>query len=193
MMLKEPRPGRVKSRLGREVGHVPAAWWFRHQAGAILRRLRDPRWELVLAVTPDVEGMRSRVWPRDLPRVPQGRGDLGERMGRLLRGGPPGPTCIVGADIPDLDRVHVAEAFRALGRADAVLGPATDGGYWLVGLHRTAAPPATMFRAVRWSGPHALADTVASMRGLRIARAAVLSDVDTAHDLRRIGRNGPSR
>ena len=188
-MLKEPRPGRVKTRLGRGIGHVAAAGWFRRQARSLLRRLRDPRWRLILAVTPDAEGMASRVWPADLPRVPQGPGDLGARMGRLLRTLPHGPLCIVGADVPGIDRAHVAAAFRALGAADAVLGPAPDGGYWLAGLRRTAAPPATLFRGVRWSTPHALADTEASMRGLRVARVATLADVDTAADLP--GRGDP--
>lgn len=184
VMLKEPRPGRVKTRLGRDLGPIAAAWWFRHQAAALLGRLRDPRWRLVLAVSPDAEGLRSRVWPPDLPRRPQGRGDLGRRMGRLMRTLPPGPACIVGADVPGLERRHVAEAFGALGGADAVLGPAPDGGYWLIGLRRTAAPPAGLFAGVRWSSPHARADTEASLRGLRIAHAATLRDVDTAADLR---------
>ena len=190
VMVKEPRPGRVKTRLGREIGAVEAAWWFRRQSAALLRRLRDPRWRLVVAVSPDAAGMRSRVWPADLPRVAQGPGDLGQRMGRLLRSLPPGPVCVVGADIPGLGRAHAAEAFRALGRHDAVLGPAEDGGYWLIGLRRTAAVPATLFRGVRWSTPDAMADTAGSMPGLRIARAATLLDVDTADDLRRAGSGG---
>ena len=183
VMVKEPRPGRVKTRLGREIGPVAAAWWFRHQTAQLLRRLRDPRWRLVVAVSPDAGGLRSRVWPAGLPRIPQGRGSLGDRMGRLLRTLPPGPACIVGADIPGMERRHVAQAFGALGRADAVLGAAPDGGYWLVGLRRTAAQPTRLFEGVRWSTPHALVDTEASMRGLRVARAAVLRDVDTAADL----------
>ena len=184
VMVKEPRPGRVKTRLARDIGAVEAAWWFRHQSLALLRRLRDPRWRLVLAVGPDAEGMASRVWPRGLARVPQGRGDLGRRMGRLLRAMPPGPACVVGADIPRLSRAHVAEAFAALGGADAVLGPAADGGYWLVGLRRTAAVPAGLFEGVRWSTPDAMANTEATMAGLRVAHVAMLSDVDTGADLR---------
>ena len=81
----------------------------------------------------------------------------------------------------------MAEAFQALGRAEAVLGPATDGGYWLVGLRRTAAVPAGLFGGVRWSTAHAMADTEASMAGLRVAHVATLSDVDTAADLERLG------
>lgn len=184
VMLKEPRPGRVKTRLGREVGMVAAAWWFRHQSATLLRRLRDPRWQLLLAVSPDAEGLSSRVWPGDLPRLAQGRGTLGDRMGRLFRHGPPGPMVIVGADIPALGRAHVARAFRAMGRHDAVLGPAFDGGYWLIGLKRGAPPPATLFAGVRWSTDRALADTVASLGSARVAMIDRLADVDTAADLR---------
>ena len=73
-MVKEPRPGRVKTRLGHEIGMVEAARWFRRQSLSLLRNLRDPRWELVLAVSPDREGLASRIWPAGLARVPQGRG-----------------------------------------------------------------------------------------------------------------------
>lgn len=160
-----------------------AAWWFRRQSAALLQRLDDPRWRLVLAVTPDREGLQSRVWPAHLARVPQGRGDLGARMARLLRCLSPGPVCIVGADIPALGKPHVARAFAALGDHDAVFGPAVDGGFWLVGMKRVAAPPATLFRGVRWSTPHALSDSMTSMGGQRIALVDTLRDVDSAADL----------
>ena len=111
VMVKEPRPGRVKSRLGRDIGMVAAAWWFRHQVARLLRDVEDPRWQVVLAVSPDHAGLNSRVWPAHLPRVAQGAGDLGDRMGRLLRSMPPGPVCIIGADIPGVTRAHVARAF----------------------------------------------------------------------------------
>jgi len=189
-MVKEPRPGRVKTRLGREIGYVPAAWWFRHQSRALLNRLRDPRWDLQLAVSPDREGMCSRIWPRDLPRIPQGRGDLGTRMGRLLRGRGTGagPVIVIGADIPGITTPHIARAFDLLQSHDAVLGPAEDGGYWLIGAARRRALPPALFQGVRWSGPHALADTEATLRGQRIARAATLWDVDQAADLIRLRR-----
>ena len=183
VMLKEPRPGRVKTRLGRDIGHVRAAWWFRHQVASLLRRLDDPRWQLVLAVSPDHAGIASRVWPAHLPRMPQWRGDLGARMGRIMRTLPPGPACIIGGDIPGVRPDHVARAFAALGRHDAVFGPAPDGGFWLMGLRRTAPPPTAMFRGVRWSGPHALTDSMASLPDARIALVDTLQDVDTAADL----------
>ncbi len=120
-MLKEPRPGRVKTRLGRGIGMTRAAWWFRHQVELLLRNVQDPRWDVILAVTPDIDGMTSRIWPPHLPRIAQGRGDLGDRMRRIFRTLPPGPICIIGADIPDLRRHHIADAFDALGQNDAVI------------------------------------------------------------------------
>ncbi|NHQ74638.1 glycosyltransferase [Roseovarius gahaiensis] len=182
-MVKEPKPGRVKTRLGRDIGMTNAAWWFRHQVAGLLRRLDDPRWHLVLAVAPDQAGLRSRVWPAHLPRIAQGPGDLGDRMGRLLRILPPGPVCIVGGDIPGLGPAHVARAFAMLGANDAVFGPAPDGGFWLVGMKRTAPPPAGLFRDVRWSSEHTLADSIASLPGLRIGLTDTLNDVDSAADL----------
>ncbi|MEO0752726.1 MAG: TIGR04282 family arsenosugar biosynthesis glycosyltransferase [Pseudomonadota bacterium] len=183
-MLKVPRVGQVKTRLGREIGMTRAAWWFRHQVTRVLRRTMDPRWQTVLAVAPDREGLMYRGWPAHLVRIPQGGGDLGARMGRLMRGLPPGPVCIIGGDIPGVTRGHVARAFRALGDHDAVFGPAVDGGYWLVGLKRSGAVPPTLFQNVRWSTAYALADSRASLPGARIALVDTLQDVDTAADLR---------
>lgn len=184
VMVKEPRPGRVKTRLGRDIGMVAAAWWFRHQTRVLIRRLRDPRWQIVLAVSPDRDGLTSRVWPADLPRVAQGGGDLGDRMGRMLRGMSKGPVCLIGADIPGISRAHIARAFKALGWSEMVFGPAPDGGYWLVGAQRYGALPSGLFRNVRWSTQHALADTLASIPGCRVALLDQLRDVDTVADLR---------
>ncbi len=183
IMIKEPRPGRVKTRLGRDIGMVGAAWWFRHQARALIRRLRDPRWQIMLAVSPDREGLASRIWPADLPRVAQGQGDLGVRMARMLRSAPDGPVCLIGADIPGIARNHIASAFRALGATQMVFGPATDGGYWLVGAQGVAALPSGLFNNVRWSTEHALADTLASIPDRSFALLDYLNDVDTVADL----------
>lgn len=183
VMVKEPRPGRVKTRLAREIGSVAAAWWFRHQCARLLRRLRDPRWRIMLAVSPDRDGMASRCWPEDLARLPQGSGDLGDRMARAMRAAPPGPVCVIGADIPGITRPAIWRAFRALGGAEVVFGPAEDGGYLLVGVRNARQVPQRLFEGVRWSSEHALADTEYSVAGCRIARIDKLSDVDTLADL----------
>ena len=185
VFVKEPVPGRVKTRLGREVGMVSAAGWFRRQSCALVRSLAaDPRWETCIAVTPDREGLESRVWPRGVKRWPQGRGGLGDRMARAVDQFQPGPLIIIGGDIPALSRSHVWRGFQALGRHDVVIGPAVDGGFWLIGLQRSPRRrPARLFQGVRWSTAHARADTEASLEGLRVGYVEELRDVDTAADL----------
>ncbi len=181
VMVKEPHPGRVKTRLGAEIGMTRAAWWFRHQSARLLRRIEDPRWDVMLAVSPDAKGLASRVWPAHLPKIAQGRGDLGDRMGRLLRTFATGPSCVIGADVPGVQKPNIAKAFNLLRSCDAVFGPAVDGGYWLVGARKL---PVAAFQNVRWSTEHALADTAASFKGARIGYGDTLADVDTAADLK---------
>ncbi len=182
-MLKVPQAGRVKTRLGRDIGMPDAAWWFRHQTRRLLRRMQDPRWEIVLAVAPDIAGLQSRVWPAHLPRIPQGPGHLGDRMARMLGAAGPGPSCLMGGDIPGVTPAHIHRAFQALGDHDAVFGPAEDGGYWLIGLKHPARQPHRFLQNVRWSTEHALADSRATLPGQRIATTDTLRDVDTADDL----------
>lgn len=180
VIAKAPVAGRAKSRLARQIGVAQATRFARQSAAALLGRVsRDPRWQTMIAVTPDAATATGRFWPRGMARLPQGGGDLGQRMQRLMDRLPPGPVVIVGTDVPGIRPVHIAAAFRALGRHDAVFGPAADGGYWLVGLRRR---PHVLqaFANVRWSTPHALADTLANFEGRTVAFVATLADVDDA-------------
>ena len=158
IMVKAPVAGRSKTRLGREIGMVPAAWWARHQLARLARDLPDRRWTTLLAVAPDPALCHNGL-PM-LPRVAQGKGDLGDRMARVFARFP-GPVLIVGADIPGITRSHVRAGFSALGSHDAVIGPAPDGGYWALGLKCTRPLPPGLFEGVRWSSEHARADTLA--------------------------------
>jgi rSAM/selenodomain-associated transferase 1 len=183
-MAKTPVLGRVKRRLSREIGDVAALRFYRHcLSHTLLKLARDARWQTLIALSPDRD-MSRPLWLSHarLGRMPQGGGDLGHRMQRLMMCLPPGPVVIVGSDIPAAGPGLVAEAFSRLGDADAVFGRATDGGYWLIGLKRvpTILQP---FAGVRWSGPHALADTLANLHGRRVAFTATLRDVDTKTDL----------
>lgn len=192
VMAKAPRMGRVKTRLAKGIGAAEAMRFYRRASLDLLRRIgADPRWQTVLALSPDRSVYENGVWPAHLPRIAQGEGDLGQRMGRLMRDLPPGPVVIVGCDIPDIDAHHIACAFEALGQADAVFGPADDGGYWLVGMRRRPRV-VEIFEHVRWSSEHALADTLANVEGagLRVSLLETLSDIDTAEDyLRWRGRD----
>ncbi|MDO8289954.1 MAG: TIGR04282 family arsenosugar biosynthesis glycosyltransferase [Parvibaculum sp.] len=184
VMVKHPELGRVKTRLAKGLGAVAAARFYRQTTDDVLRRVGDdPRWQTAVAVAPD-RAVHERVFARyGLPVLAQGTGDLGVRMGRLMRDLPVGPVVIVGSDIPDISAAHIAEAFKALGRHEAVFGPADDGGYWLVGLRRRPRI-VDIFNDVRWSCEHTLDDTLRNVAraGLSVAMLGVLSDIDTRDD-----------
>jgi uncharacterized protein len=185
VFLRAPRLGRVKSRLAAGIGALAALRFYRDTSARLLRRLaRDARWRTELWVTPERD-LKGR-WPVRAPRRGQGGGDLGRRMARVFATLPPGPAVIIGSDIPAIGRAHVAAAFRALGRSEAVFGPAADGGYWLVGMRRRPRVPRGLFMRVRWSSRHALADTLAGLpRGMSVAMLETLADVDDADDYAR--------
>ena len=185
MFARAPVVGMVKRRLAADIGALAARRFYARTTADVLARLaRDGRWRTWLAVTPDRFAEAGRFWRRGVRRLPQGRGDLGQRMGRAMRRFPGAPAVLVGSDIPELRPAHIAAAIAALGSHEAVLGPAADGGYWLVGLRDGRALPG-MFDGVRWSSPHALADTLANLRGRRVALLETLDDVDDGAGLRR--------
>ena len=178
LFAKAPVLGRVKTRLAAGIGAVSAQRFYRRTLAELVRRVgRDRSWGTVLAVSPDRAARQRRLWPGNIRRVPQGGGDLGARMGRVFRDWPPGPVVIIGADIPEIQTRHIRQAFRALGTADAVFGPAADGGYWLVGV-RPRASLSRLFDNVRWSTPHALADTRRNLHGRAVALLETLDDID---------------
>ena len=191
MFARSPALGRGKRRLARDIGDLAALRFERLMLARLLRRLRrDRRWHLRLAITPDPALQRKRLWPRGIPIIGQGGGDLGERMRHALATCPPGPAVLIGTDIPALGPHHIAAAFRLLGQHDLVFGPARDGGFWLVGARRSLCLP-PLFSAVRWSGPHALEDVLANLpRQVSVGFAARLDDVDDGASFRRLA---PSR
>lgn len=187
IMARAPRLGAVKRRLAAGIGAVGAWRFYRGATALTLRRVtRAGRWRTWLAVTPDRAALTGRgLWPAPSRVIPQGGGDLGARMGRLFQSLPPGPVVIVGSDIPEIGAAQIARAFHRLGAEDWVLGPAADGGYWLIGARRRPVlrPP---FAGVRWSSPWTLADTLANLAGSRVAFLEKMEDIDTAADLARL-------
>jgi uncharacterized protein len=182
VFARAPRLGAVKRRLAREIGARAALRFHVATLTGLMRALvADRRYRTVLAITPDRARLRL---PVRVTRIPQGSGHLGVRMHRAFRRFPRCRVALIGSDIPDAAPTDVWAAFRALGSAQAVFGPAADGGYWLVAL--SSRRPARPFTSVRWSSEHALADTLANFAGRRIAMLRTLHDVDTAADLNRL-------
>jgi rSAM/selenodomain-associated transferase 1 len=189
---KRPEPGRVKTRLAAAIGPEAAA----HLHEAMLFDLLDlwdasgvlaPGGRKVLVFDPGDAGpwFDERV-PASYALQPQADGDLGSRMAEFFAGEfEEGATRVVliGSDAPTLDPSFVVGAFLALEGRDVVLGPATDGGYYLVGC-RHAVPP--IFERIDWSTPEVLAQTIDRLdgKGLSVAVLPPWYDVDTPEGVR---------
>jgi len=139
---------------------------------------RDRRFRTVLALPPD---RTSWGWPPYLPRIQQGRGNLGERMHRACARFRHGRVAIVGTDVHHVTANDIARAFALLGRGQAVFGPTMDGGYWLVAMGPRR--PSRPFAHVQWSSEYALADTLRNFVRHTVCLLRSLHDIDTAEDL----------
>jgi uncharacterized protein len=179
VMAKAPLPGRVKTRLCPPCTHEQAA---AVAAAALTDTLA------AVSATPAVRRILvlDGQWaaPAGWAIVPQ-RGDaLGQRLAHAYADTalPGVATVLVGMDTPQVDPVRLAAAGAALDGNDAVLGPATDGGWWVLVL-RDPAHGATL-ASVPMSSPHTDRYTRVALRarGLSVARVETLTDVDTAAD-----------
>lgn len=184
-----PRPGKVKTRLISALGPAGAA--------ELQRRLTEKTLEKVMKVATnngiDVEfrfdgGHEGdlRRWLGTVPAfIRQGPGDLGDRMhDAFIDAFRQGCRRVVllGTDIPELKADHLREAFSRLIDQDLVLGPSTDGGYWLMGLRR----PLDLFRGIEWGTGKVLEQTLTLDNGdsLNVFQLETLRDLDTVEDLR---------
>lgn len=185
IFAKAPRLGTVKSRLAADLGDVEALRIYRQLAAQTMRPLsRDPRWQTTLALTPDRHTLSGFRWSSPkLGRLAQGGGDLGARLGRIYRDLSAGPVVFIGTDLPDINTEKVARAFKALGHHDAVIGPANDGGYWLIGFRRRPKI-ATAFDNIRWSSEHTMADTIRNIKSeIQHPQIKMLEQLDDIDDI----------
>lgn len=187
IFAKWPAPGAVKTRLG------GSPEW-----GAAVARafLLDTIWRAVdgevaaahtiLAYAPSSSGgeFAALTTPGAIELVPQGEGDLGVRLKRFIESQLTAGVervVVVGTDSPTLPSEFVRTAFEALAIADVVLGPATDGGYYLVGCARQMPP---IFDGVDWSSERVLAQTIERLGDprWRLVLLPPWYDVDTPAD-----------
>jgi len=183
IFAKPPVLGSVKTRLIPMLGTAGAA----DLASAMLRDV----WAAVsscLGVHPVLATTSPGDMPISLPQSDiwlQGEGDLGQRIARIMaRALEDAPAAMaVGADTPGLSSSHIAVAIDALRLHDAVIGPALDGGFYLLALRKFNPE---FFTSLPWSTPETCAAMKARLQkhNLSIAEVEVLFDVDTPADLR---------
>ena len=190
VFARAPEPGRVKTRLVPLLGAKGAARLHARLVAKTLETARASGFERVyLYCSPRIEGdffgkMQKRF---DVRLCSQGRGDLGDRMYRALRSHP--YAVLIGSDCPALRAADLRIAAHALREgADAVLAPAEDGGYALIGLRRVSR---RLFDGIAWGGPQVLAQTRRKLKALRWRwkELRTLWDVDRPEDVTRLRRS----
>lgn len=189
LMIKYPEPGKVKTRLAKDIGDVKAAEIYRQIAEMILTNTTptDQGYDRIVLYDPLERLHDFEQWLGHEQFVSQQGDDVGERMDNairelLARGAE--KAVLTGADIPELNAKILSEAFAALDDADIVIGPAEDGGYYLIGMKE---PHGELFRGIPWSTPRVHTETVLIIEQLHLRYRYVktLSDLDTPEDYNR--------
>ena len=187
IFAKAPRAGFVKTRLAAVIGNEAACNAYRQLTETVLANLA-PLPHAELRFTPDDAENEITPWLNDgWTARSQGEGDLGERMHRAFTESN-GPAIIIGSDCPQVELSDFRTAAKTLQTHDAVIGPATDGGYWLIGLN---APCPALFEEIEWSTGGVLQSTLAKAdeAGLSVQLLRELADVDTGADWERFMNN----
>lgn len=188
VLARVPALGRVKSRLAAGIGAAAALAVYQElltitRRAVVTSGVPTTVW-LADEAGPELAEAATREWPGMALRS-QPAGELGQRMAAAFAAAfaaGAGQVVIIGTDCPGLRAAHLTEAFALLTSHDVVLGPATDGGYYLLGLRQ---PQPELFEHKAWSTASVLADTLADARrlGRQVALLPELRDVDTADDL----------
>jgi uncharacterized protein len=189
VFVKAPRAGEVKTRLAAHLGPEAAAELYRVLAEEEIRRTRPGagEYERLFFFTPPLARAAIERWLPGETCLPQEGSDLGARMAgafdvAFARGAR--RAAIVGTDVPWVSRELVREALTALGENDVVVGPARDGGYYLLAVDRRRPQ---LFDGIPWSTHAVLAATIerAQVLGLRLGLVEPHADIDTLDDVRR--------
>lgn len=189
VFVKAPVPGRVKTRLCPPLTPEEAADLYRRFVEMTVACARTVAGAEVRAAYESSPEFPDLSWlPGAPPWFAQQGVDLGDRLARAFQAGfdlGAERVAIIGSDSPDLPAIYLERALTDLERSPAVLGPAFDGGYYLVGLSR---PLPDLFRGIPWSTPRVTAATLVTARrlGVEVALLPPWEDVDDAATLQRL-------
>ena len=199
VFVRDPEPGKVKTRLAKAYGAPFAAELYGYFVDDLLEELAPGSYHLELFFTPAEKEMeiRQRFGVRFCYTPQQGEG-LGDRMEKAFRccfAKGFAATLLIGSDFPDLTAEVIEQAFHALENGqDAAVGPAFDGGYYLIGF-RSDTFDSAVFNGMRWGENTVFEKTVNRLhaRGYRVHLAPAWHDIDTENDLANLqARHGNS-
>jgi hypothetical protein len=197
MFVKKPEPGQVKSRLAAALGDREAALVYKAITESLFCAVAPPLTaaccDMAIAYAPADAGEDIRTWLGPaMQLMPQSGETLGERIrNAFAQGFAQGYTSIViiGSDCPAVTSDLIIEAVHKLDHHNAVIGPAADGGYYLIGLCRSVPE---LFTGIDWSTEQVLKQTIerCAAAGLRHVLLPVLRDIDRVEDLEFYRRQG---
>jgi rSAM/selenodomain-associated transferase 1 len=181
IFAKYPEPGWVKTRLAKKIGPEKAASFYKEMVETVIQKTAPENGEYrrVLYFDPPERKNDFQKWLPHLNLKPQACGDLGERMaaaiGDSFKIGVQ-KVVVVGSDCVDIDRNLVCEALSRLDRSDLVVGPAADGGYYLLGMKKLY----DLFTGIPWSTDQVLPETLkkTARLNLTITLLPTLVDID---------------
>lgn len=196
--MKYPEAGKVKTRLGSAIGFGKAAELYRLFIADTLTLVRSTKADnkfVAFAPAEKESEFVNEILPSDFAVFAQSSGDLGKRMLQAFRhvhATGNNRVVIIGTDSPTLPVDYIDEAFDSLADHDLVFGPASDGGYYLVGAK--AKPPPAIFNGIAWSTESVLQQTLAAAAkaGCRVHLLSEWYDVDNYETLKRALKEVPS-
>ena len=189
LLTRYPEAGKTKTRLIPHLGAQRAALLQRRMTEYLVSELRPPQqdspWALEVHFAGGSVGEMRRWLGTELTYRAQPGGDLGDRLQQTFAQGfrqQRERIVVIGSDCPAITASHVEQAFQALQRHQVVLGPAQDGGYYLVGLSGPCDP---LFQNIAWSTPQVFEQTMAIVTRLQLSLATLepLPDIDRPEDL----------
>lgn len=177
LFAKYPRPGKAKTRLAPLLGEAGAAQLHRRLVERTLATVRASGLPFALWATGAAHAEFADWLGADVPLIAQGDGDLGARLARV-----PAPAILLGADVPGLKVAHLRAAAAALEEMPLVIGPARDGGYYLLGFKEEMP---FLWSEMPWGTERVLNDTETRLKAREVPYRLLepLDDCDRPEDL----------
>jgi len=186
LLAKNPVLGTVKTRLAAHIGNEQALWVYEQLLAKTVSVLSQLPYKVVVFYHQEVPAQRLLI-PQSIQHLPQKGQDLGARLHHAFQWGfahDYGPICVLGTDLWELTPTLVHTAFESLQKKEVVIGPANDGGYYLLGLKK---PTPTLFENISWSTDQVLSQTKALLDLETVGWLPEQNDIDTFNDLQHSG------
>jgi len=188
IFLKYPQAGKVKTRLAKDVGENEAARIYSNMALNIIESVVDPKsYNTIIFYDPPEKEKEIKDWigEKEVQYSPQLGNTLGDRISNAFKevySSGADKTVIIGTDCLDVTSENIKEALYLLDETDVVLGPAEDGGYYLLGLDKYTPQ---VFQDIDWSTEHVLEQTVLKIveNSLNYSLLKTLKDIDIVDDI----------